>query len=164
LVIFVNVAGSFTSASLISINLEKFEVASHELEYSNELTVSLFDLLLLGSLLRGMNGERLQKQKASLLPSFGTVSAAFLIAVFQLWIYNGMGWTEDGDSKGEHIAHYFEFVFQIISGGITFWFTMDNKLVADAKIRQVFKAVGDVTLDSESADEADESKDGTNEV
>merc|ERR1712113_332488 len=41
LVIFINVAGSFTSATLITLNREMFEVPAHELEYFNELTVSL---------------------------------------------------------------------------------------------------------------------------
>jgi len=158
LIIFVNVAGSFTSASLITINLEAFEIVAHELEYFNELTVSLFDIFLLGSLVRGMSGEKLREQKVSLLGSVATIGTALMIAIVQMSIYNGMGFT-DGEANGEKVAHYFEFVFQIISASITFWFTMDNKLVADGKLAKVFKSVGDNGFMTDCSEQEDNASD-----
>lgn len=37
----------------------------------------------------------------------------------------------DGEHNGEQAAHYLEFVFEMISSVITFWFCMDNKLRVD---------------------------------
>jgi len=55
----------------------------------------------------------------------------------QLGIYNLSGWTKDGDSKGEQNAHYLEFAFGIISSLVTFWFVVDNKLLADARLAEL---------------------------
>lgn len=131
LVVLLNVGMSFSSSVLVSINLEKFEVLSHELEYFNELTVAIFDITILLTLMRGRShiashdGNRL---------SVITLVGAVCVAVVQLGIYNLSGWTADGDSKGETAAHYLEFAFGIVSGGITFWFTMDNKMCADKRL------------------------------
>merc|ERR1719436_1119664 len=56
-IVFVNIAGSFTSATLVTINLEKFEIPSHELEYANEVTMAFIDIVLFLSLLRRAAGE-----------------------------------------------------------------------------------------------------------
>ena len=62
---------------------------------------------------------------------------AMLVALIQLGVYNGMGRTPDGDMVGEAAAHYLEFLFSIISSLITFWFTMDNKFIADKEVGQI---------------------------
>ena len=56
---------------------------------------------------------------------------------FCLGIYNLCGWTADGDSVGEQAAHYFEFCFGAASSVVTFWFTMDNKISAEKRLRQI---------------------------
>ena len=35
------------------------------------------------------------------------------------------------------VAHYFEFIFEALSGGISFMFCMDNKFLCDAAQRQL---------------------------
>eukprot|EP00633_Aureoumbra_lagunensis_P006377 CAMPEP_0197314376 /NCGR_PEP_ID=MMETSP0891-20130614/33570_1 /TAXON_ID=44058 ORGANISM="Aureoumbra lagunensis, Strain CCMP1510" /NCGR_SAMPLE_ID=MMETSP0891 /ASSEMBLY_ACC=CAM_ASM_000534 /LENGTH=410 /DNA_ID=CAMNT_0042802785 /DNA_START=166 /DNA_END=1398 /DNA_ORIENTATION=- len=52
LVLLVEVCLAAVPALLVTINLEFYEVPSHELEYLNELTVSFVDIILLTSLLR----------------------------------------------------------------------------------------------------------------
>jgi len=138
-IVFVNVSGSFVTALMVSINLHKFEVPSHELEYVNELTVALCDLIILTSLFRGLGsggGVLVGRQKSSLGWTIILICFAACVAVAQLAIYNGMGWVGN-ESNGEVAAHYCEFAFAIISAGITFWFTMDNKIIADTQIRSL---------------------------
>ena len=53
MVVLMNVGLSFFSALLVAINLEKFEVPSHEVEYVNELTICIFDAMIFFSLVRG---------------------------------------------------------------------------------------------------------------
>mmetsp|Transcript_15376 Transcript_15376/g.30833 ORF Transcript_15376/g.30833 Transcript_15376/m.30833 type:complete len:446 (+) Transcript_15376:46-1383(+) len=65
------------------------------------------------------------------------VVVAALIAVTQMFIYNGLGTTASGDKVGERLAHYCEFAFEIISALITFWFCVDNKFLADREIDQI---------------------------
>jgi hypothetical protein len=52
LLIFLSVAISFTGTLLVYINLEEFEVPSHELEYCNEITMALIDMMLVSTLVR----------------------------------------------------------------------------------------------------------------
>lgn len=137
LVILVNVCLSFMAALLVTISLEDFETPSHELEYTNELTMAFIDLTLLGSLLRNRDGKLWQRSNIDSIASLMMVLLAVSVATAQLGVYNLMGWTEDGDSKGETLAHYFEFVFEAISAAITFWFTMDNRFLAEARIQSL---------------------------
>ena len=128
---------SFCSFVLIIINLEKFEVLAHELEYLNELTITIFDATILLALVSGRSHEANRccdpKKRASLI----AVLAALSVASVQLAVYNFSGWTADGDSKGEQAAHYLEFTFGGVSAFITFWFTMDNRMCADERLREI---------------------------
>lgn len=135
-VILVNVGASFISALFVTINCEMFEMPSHELEYTNELTMAVVDLVLLASLLRNIDGRIWQRQNVSSCASLVMVVVAILIAAVQLCIYNLLGW-EDGESNGEQLAHYFEFVFEAFSAAITFWFTIDNRFLAEARIEDL---------------------------
>eukprot|EP00928_Gymnodinium_smaydae_P024648 TRINITY_DN19887_c0_g1_i1.p1 TRINITY_DN19887_c0_g1~~TRINITY_DN19887_c0_g1_i1.p1 ORF type:complete len:410 (+),score=15.32 TRINITY_DN19887_c0_g1_i1:51-1232(+) len=137
-----NVCISGGSLLLVAINLKKFEVLSHELEYSNELTIAIFDLVILFNLVRGRRHERSAEISETCVSSV-IVLLALGVAGIQLGIYNLRGWTADGDSKGEQPAHYLEFAFGCLSAGITFWFTMDNKLSAEKRLRQIM--YGDMT-------------------
>eukprot|EP00928_Gymnodinium_smaydae_P000013 TRINITY_DN10008_c0_g1_i1.p1 TRINITY_DN10008_c0_g1~~TRINITY_DN10008_c0_g1_i1.p1 ORF type:complete len:279 (+),score=34.78 TRINITY_DN10008_c0_g1_i1:68-838(+) len=135
--VFINLVTSFISAMLVTINLGKFEVVAHELEYTNELTMALIDLCILVSLVRGLRKAGSTDEARSTLTSSGMLFIATCVAIVQLIIYNGMGWSEDGEPLGERPAHYCEFIFEIISATITFWFTMDNKLLADTQIADI---------------------------
>lgn len=127
LLVFFNAGLAFGSCLLVTIDLEKFEILSHELEYTNELTIAIFDVIILMSIMpTAKNG----------FVSWIAVCVAGCVAVTQLGVYNLSGWTADGDSKGETAAHYLEFAFGAVSAGITFWFTMDNKISAEKQLRQ----------------------------
>eukprot|EP00501_MAST-03F_sp_TOSAG23-6_P000689 GSMAST32.ASY1.ANO1.716.1 assembled CDS len=106
LVVLFNVCVSALAFLLVLINLHKFEIFSHELEYSNEVTIAIFDAIILLNLLEAI----------------------------QLSIYNFSGWK---DGKSNVPAHFLEFFFGVVSAGITFWFTMDNKIVAEKRLRDI---------------------------
>mmetsp|Transcript_1421 Transcript_1421/g.2378 ORF Transcript_1421/g.2378 Transcript_1421/m.2378 type:complete len:360 (+) Transcript_1421:51-1130(+) len=134
LLVLFNIGLSFCSSLLVSINLEKFEVLAHEFEYLNELTITLFDITIFLALLRGRSHEVNRQSDAKRVSLIGLLAVG-CIAVLQLGVYNLCGWTADGDSNGEQAAHYLEFTFGIVSAGITFWFTMDNRISADKRLR-----------------------------
>mmetsp|Transcript_105868 Transcript_105868/g.225965 ORF Transcript_105868/g.225965 Transcript_105868/m.225965 type:complete len:350 (-) Transcript_105868:129-1178(-) len=136
LIVLVNVGMSFCSCLLVSINLKKFEVPSHELEYLNELTITIFDATILVNLVRGRSNESLWSCGENCV-SVVAVSVAGCVATLQLGIYNCIGWTAGGEPRGEQAAHYLEFAFGIVSAGITFWFTMDNKMCAEKRLREI---------------------------
>jgi len=141
LIVLFNVGLSFCACMLVSINVEKFEILAHEMEYLNELTVSIFDVTILLSLIQGRahrSDDTGIDQKLSML----SMCVATLIAVTQLGIYNFSGWTSSGDSKGETLSHKLEFSFGLISSVITFWFTMDNRMSADQRLRSIMYASG----------------------
>ena len=114
---------------LVWCNLEYFEVMAHEIEYSNELTMSFVDLVLLWSLCHSFQGPN----SKSSVNSTGAKSGIFLaagatsIAVLQMFIYNGMGHTLSGGRTGEHLAHYCEFTFEIMSALIAFWCAPEDR-------------------------------------
>ena len=153
LVLFFNIVATLVPAMMVTINLELYEIISHELEYINEITMSFVDLVLLWSLCRRIGQDEVstgpklssgfQSQDepgvggSDVRTSFVLAAVAAAVAVVQLGVYNGMGRTEDGDMVGEAAAHYLEFIFSIISSLITFWFTMDNKFIADKEIGQI---------------------------
>merc|ERR1719229_1019602 len=69
-----------------------------------------------------------------------------------------MGW-DGNEPRGEKLAHYFEFVFGIISASITFSFTMDSKLAADTKIKILLQTVGeDVELGGATVSRGEDSR------
>jgi len=115
---------SFVPTLLVWCNVERFEVLSHEVEYSNEISMSFVDLVLLTSLLK-------QRDFVSTGGVTNVIMAgvATAVAVLQIVIYNGMGMRADGGLKGEKLAHYCEFSFEIISALIVFWFCVDNKVL-----------------------------------
>ena len=126
LILFFNIVASLVPAVLVTLNREVFEILSHEIEYLNELTMTFVDMVLLWSLLK--------KDDRSFRGQFVITCAAGSVALFQLGVYNLLGRREDGDMAGEVPAHYFEFIFEIISSFIAFWFCMDNKSVAEKEI------------------------------
>jgi len=136
ILVLINVAMSFTSSLLITINVEKFEVLAHELEYANEFTMAIFDIAILMKLARGRSHQADSRNGLIILSAVGLL-AVVCVALVQICIYNLSGWTEDGESEGELTAHYVEFLFGMASAGITFWFTMDNKLSADRRLQRL---------------------------
>ena len=126
LVLFFNIVASFVPALLVTLNRETFEILSHEIEYINELTKTFVDLILLFNLL--------QLEDESIKGHFFLTIGAGVVACVQLAVYNLLGKEEDGDMIGEVPAHYFEFVFEMLSSFIGFWFCMDNKRVAEHEI------------------------------
>jgi len=132
--VFLTVCVSFIGAVLITISIDKFEVASHELEYCNEVIMALIDSAMLASLLWvPVNTGLVQRPRRSLALTLGTIAVGLSIACMQLGIYNGLGW-EDGTPHGEQVAHFIEFSFGLAVACVTFSFAMDNKLYADAAL------------------------------
>jgi len=130
----VNIGMSFISSLFVAINLERFEILSHELAYMNEITLAFFDVMILGALL----SKKYQIADAgNATRSFFAAAVGGVVSCVQLGIYNLSGWTPTGDSKGEQMAHYLEFAFGIISSLITFWFAIDNKLLADGRLAEL---------------------------
>ena len=127
LVLFFNIVFSLFPTLLVWANLCVFETISHEVEYSNEITMSFIDLVLLTSLLRHRQAGLSFFGGASTI-MMAAISA--LIAMLQIFIYNLM-------ENGEKLAHYCEFIFEILSALILFWFCIDNKIIADAEVDEI---------------------------
>ena len=133
-ILFMNIVVTLVPALLVTFNLEVFEVLSHELEYLNEITMSFVDLVFLYSLCQKPNqNTAISNDTMSVYIAIGSCT----IAVIQLGLYNGFGQNEDGDMKGEIIAHYCEFFFEMVSSMITFWFTLDNMIETDKEISAI---------------------------
>ena len=127
LFVFFNVTASLIPAILITADLEHFEVLAHEIEYTNELTMVLIDLVILFSLV-----NESVSPSASPRISAGMVVVSGIVCVLQLVLYNLLP-----DTLNERVAHYFEFVFEMFSAGTLFWFCMDNKMLADMRIANI---------------------------
>ena len=147
IIVFLNVVFTLIPAILVSVNMERFEIVCHEIEYCSEITMSFVELVLLWSLLRRVrrddedtlmiDGDRGSSMIDSASPSLSLSFIALTISLLQLGIYNGLGENKEGDMRGEVSAHYCEFTFQIISSLITFWFTLDNMFIADDELAQI---------------------------
>jgi hypothetical protein len=129
---------AFIPMLLVWCNLGIFEVLAHEIEYSNELSMSFVDLVLLWSLTKqGKYNTKLKLKLVDTGSGIFLVAGSVAMAIFQLFIYNGMGHTATGGLAGEHLAHYCEFFFEIVSALIVFWFCVDSKFVADKEIFEI---------------------------
>jgi hypothetical protein len=127
LFIFLNVTASLIPAILITADMEEFEVVSHEIEYANELTMVLIDLVILISLV-----NESAHTSASTGISSWMVAVSGMVCVLQLGLYNLLP-----PAAAEQIPHFLEFVFEIFSAGTLFWFCMDNKVLADMRISNI---------------------------
>ncbi|CAJ1339887.1 unnamed protein product [Effrenium voratum] len=119
-VMVLNVVATLVPAGLVTVSLDYFEVCSHEVEYSNEITMAILDMIFVYSLVK-----KHSLRESGLLFQFAATVLTLAIAVIQLGIYNGLGGTHGG--PGEQLAHYFEFVFEGFSGFISFLFCIDCK-------------------------------------
>lgn len=150
IILFVNVVATLIPAVMVSINLDEFEILSHELEYCSEITMSFLELVLLKSLLSrnatsgGAVGGETEvdsggDEDSANIGNNSLVLATFAvaIAVVQLSVYNGMGRSPTGGMLGEVPAHYCEFLFEILSSMITCWFAMDNMFTADEELSTI---------------------------
>jgi hypothetical protein len=131
LVLFFNIAATLVPAILVTLNLDLFEIVSHEIEYVNEMTMAFVEIIMLKSLLR------YESSATSTVGQLVVACLALAVACLQLGVYNLLGRRADGDMRGEVPAHYFEFAFEILSSMIAFWFCMDNKYVADEEIGSI---------------------------
>lgn len=133
LTVLFNVGLSFLAAILVYTNLERFEVPSHEIEYLNEVFVWIFDVIIFMQLVKSQGGS----DKTGRWQSYIALGFMGTVVVLQFLIYNCTGWKPNGGSMGEKRAHFLEFLFGVASSCITFWFTMDNKMSADQRLRQL---------------------------
>ena len=128
MVVFLNLGGSIVPAVLVYVNVEEFEVPSHEIEYANTIFAALIDVLMAVEIIQshyhaGKTGHLLMNIAIVLLP--------VCIALAMLVVYNAMGIDDEGEHRGEAPSHYLEFSFEMVSSLITFSYCMDNKLRAD---------------------------------
>lgn len=130
-VMVLNVVLTLVPAFLVTVSLSSFEVLSHEIEYSNEITMAILDFIFLYSLTR----HRSLLADGSVLFQLLATGFTLAVAVTQLLIYNGMGGTHGG--PGEKIAHYFEFTFEGMSGFISVLFCMNCKFECDQAMVQL---------------------------
>ena len=137
IMVFLNISTSLISATLVSISLDVFEVSSHELEYANELTMAFIDAAMIMTMIRSRSQSRLQLAQ---WVGFAVAAVGICIAIVQLAIYNGMGWT-DGRPNGETAAHYFEFSFGMMVGTVTASFAFDNKFRCDSRLEELTQPV-----------------------
>ena len=56
MLLFFDIVATFVPAALVVANLDAFEVAGHEIEWCNELTMSFVNLIVLESLVRRRRG------------------------------------------------------------------------------------------------------------
>ena len=111
---------------LVWLNLEAFELIAHEVEYSNEITMSFIDLVLFSSLVRAQKRSNESNNEAEeegtrgaggadsqAATSLAMAALAAVIALVQLGVYNLGGVTSDGERLGEKNAHYCEFAFEV---------------------------------------------------
>ena len=127
LFILLNVGCTFISAMLVTLDLDKFETVSHEIEYTNELFTAMMDLVMLAPLAQSWVPGGVSTSVMNI--AIGAIAVA--ISIVQLVIYNGMGKDADGGMRGEKDAHFFEFTFTILSAIVSYWFCMDNKQFCD---------------------------------
>ena len=142
IVLFFNIVATWVPAMLVTLNREIFEIFSHEIEYLNELTMTIVDLILLKRILKLNTGRVV------------LTCVAGIVAFLQLGVYNLLGRREDGDMVGEVPAHYFEFAFEIVSSMIAFMFCMDNRSVAENEIIAILYGSLEGTDDTKSPNDS----------
>jgi len=132
-VMVLNVVLTFVPAFLVTASLERFEVLSHEVEYCNEITMAILDFIFIYTLAKHRSID-------SGGQSFQVAATAFTLAVAltQLCIYNFLGGPQGG--PGEQLAHFFEFIFEGISGFISFLFCMNCKLDCDRAVHELVRS------------------------
>ena len=152
-VLFINVIATFVPALLVTVNMQHFEVISHELEYCSALSMSFLDTVLLWSLLYPRSEaedlrkdqEQQRRQQNNVNDDRGQYSAtAFYssiigigVCAIQLGIYNGFGTTPDGHKVGEVLAHFCEFSFEVFSSLTLVWFALNNMHIADQELVRI---------------------------
>lgn len=134
-VVLMNVGLSLVCATLVTINTDIFEFPSHQIEYSNELTMAVIETALVYSVVRVKEQSGLARVAALVLAATGLV-----VPILQLALYNGLGFNEGNglpEPRGEVAAHYLEFTFDMVLGCMTAWFAFGNKLKMDAKVKEL---------------------------
>mmetsp|Transcript_35528 Transcript_35528/g.82962 ORF Transcript_35528/g.82962 Transcript_35528/m.82962 type:complete len:320 (-) Transcript_35528:41-1000(-) len=126
-----NVGVALCSATLVAINLERFEFAAHQMEYSHALLAAAVDVILIASLVKDDGGVVKGGNKWVAYAGFGFSALCVCAAISQLVIYNSMGKDEDGVPIGETPAHFIEFSFDFMSAIILYWFCIDNAFRCD---------------------------------
>lgn len=136
-----NVGLALVSATLVAVNLERFEVISHQIEYAHSTLAAMVDVILIISLVRAEDGvvETKLGSRKTWVQNAGFVFAAMCVAAsaIQIGLYNGLGYDEEGYPAGETPAHYVEFSFDFLSANILYWFCIDNAFRIDVEQTKV---------------------------
>ena len=141
LLLFFNVVNSLVPTLLITLDTNYFETLAHNLEYVNECTLSFITLVLLSSLLKLPDDNEGDEEddlptninhnnpRENAVSNFIAGVIAIGVGLLNLALYNYSG--------NEHMAHYVEFTFNLVTALVTFWFCMDNRFVAQMEIGQI---------------------------
>jgi len=138
IMISLNVAAALLAATLVALNLERFEFISHQIEYAHSLLAAIVDVILLMSLIR-KDHDKEETLKDKIVAGFmiGVSIATMIASVVQVIVYNSMGKDEDGVPIGETPSHFVEFTFDLVSALILYWFCMDNVFRCDLEQNRI---------------------------
>jgi len=136
-----NVGLALVSATLVAVNLERFEVYAHQIEYAHSTLAAMVDVILIISLVRADDGVVNAKLGVGKMyvqyAGFVFAGLCVVASATQIGLYNGMGYDEEGFPAGETPAHYVEFTFDFFSANILYWFCIDNAFRCDVEQSKV---------------------------
>lgn len=113
----INIVSSMVAASLFTLNPEMFEVPSHYIEYSSQVTVTMLDaffILLPNRNSQENNGKRVGSQVRTVLLIFLILMDFGKFLVYSKVIHTTVG--------HERSSHYFEFVVELFNSLWAFWY------------------------------------------
>lgn len=127
--VFINVGLTLIAAILFLIKAEYWEVTSHWIEFSAQVFLTSIDLVFISNQF---------KDKENVLYKFryyevGLILILLLSSVVKLFIYGGV---IDFHMDGEQLAHYLEFIGEMINSSfaLLFLFTIYNELQTKIKL------------------------------
>ena len=153
MLLFFDIVATFVPAALVVANLDAFEVAAHEIEWCNELTMSFVNLIVLESLVRRRRGATAVESRATVLlaglvsaaaPLFQLFSAArrLLFPTFRARDLCSVVYNCTPAPNGERVAHFSECIFCATGAFVTFWFCLDNWAAAEEEVHCIMYGRG----------------------
>ena len=153
MLLFFDIVATFVPAALVVANLDAFEVAAHEIEWCNELTMSFVNLIVLESLVRRRRGATAVESRATVLlaglvsaaaPLFQLFSAArrLLFPTFRARDLSSVVYNCTPAPNGERVAHFSECIFCATGAFVTFWFCLDNWAAAEEEVHCIMYGRG----------------------
>ena len=151
---FFSVCSTSVAFLFICLNRSAFEVIAHNIDYANDFTIAMVDLLLVSTVIRSPAshpGRDLATQGRLCGPlgkqiAVGATYVPLGMSFLQVSVYNCFGLNLRGHLLGERPAHVLEFVFDLVGAAINFWFCLDSKMLAEELTRQIMLAPDEVVV------------------